>query len=548
MSDGDTAWMGLNMEASPGSLPQGYYARGENVRCDDGRIRSRGGHLMTTFTNRVVYSHNPQPLGTVYGACTFSDPNGTQTGAVLVCQDNAYLLYPGLAPQVLTYPTGMTITNLVHVFQDFDDVWIMRGEDLEPIRWNTTKGSAVMEMATAEDSGGTPSTYPFPYADFGGSFDNRLYASKGKDELFISNILEPTHFASGGQFYINAGSDDRLVNAVPFSQGRLVVFKNQSIYVLSTAASLADWSNTLLTSDVGLLARDAAVSVGADLYFLAEDGVRSLNQVDDTRFEAVAEPLSKSIQPIIDNINPAAAGNAQMTYIDNRLFLALPTGNDTLNKSVLVYNFSNKAWESIDNSEFDVAKWLKLDYSGRKQLFGVTSDGRVFAYDYDWECADYEDTTTTNPVTTMFETRGYTENTLGPKRRVSGEVAIASWAPALTISTVTDGVNESHDSLVNHTKSRVSYETFNRTDWDPTNDNDDFNTPYREDYSVAPGNTGIYLKDGILPQQMQEFSYGWSSRGLGRAARVRIKNTSGRIEVRGTSLTQRPLNRRRVHI
>lgn len=546
MTEGDSAWIGLDMETHPGALREGYYAKGENVRCDNGRLRSRGGHQMTTFTNTSVNSHNPVTLGTVYGVCTFSDPNGTNTGAVLACANNAYLIYPGQAPITLAYPDGETVSQSCILQQDFDDVYIFRGAGFDTLAWKTAE-SGTLFKAVVED--GT-SSYAFPNADFGGSFENRLYVNDGKDTLYLSNIIAPTVLSTDGRFFINDGSDDRLVNAVPFTKQRLVVFKDQSIHVIdSSANSLADYSIQLITRDTGLLAPQAVANVGAEMYFLAQDGVRTLNQIDDTRFEAYPEPISKPIKPIIDNINFSAAVNAKMAYIDNRLFIAIPTGADTLNKTVLVYNFTNQAWESIDSSEFDVAYFVKLDFSGRRRLFGVSKDGRIFHYDYDFDCADYQDTTTTNAVTVNIETRGYSMENNSVKRKIRGTAVVASWNPTLTIGAVADGVNEVFDSITGHTKSRTAYETYSTTAWDPTNTNDDFENPYRQDYSIAPGNgSGILLQSGLKTNLMQEFTYGFSTRGIARATQVRVKSTSGRIELRGTDLTQTGVTRRRINV
>ncbi len=80
-------------------------------------------------------------------------------------------------------------------------------------------------------------------------------------------------------------------------------------------------------------------------------------------------------------------------------------------------------------------------------------------------------------------TRGYTHGKLGRKRGLWARFHFRSWYPSLSISEITEGVEEEIMRLTDETKSRVRYTT-NRRNWDPTNINDDHATPHREDYAL----------------------------------------------------------------
>ena len=105
-------------------------------------------------------------------------------------------------------------------------------------------------------------------------------------------------------------------------------------------------------------------------------------------------------------------------------------------------------------------------------------------------------------------------------------------AISMYLSSAADiGVEESDTLLDGQTRSRVAYtRPWNKANWVATNANDDFLTPYREDYSVALATTGIYLASGIKLDLHQSFS----QRVLlptdqFEYAQLTILNTTGRL-------------------
>jgi hypothetical protein len=93
---------------------------------------------------------------------------------------------------------------------------------------------------------------------------------------------------------------------------------------------------------------------GNAMFFLSDDGVYAVEFLNDYNLRGADEPISKNIQPYIDRINKNLAGEAVGVLFNNRYYLAVAldsmpgANNATGNNAILVFNFLNKGWESID--------------------------------------------------------------------------------------------------------------------------------------------------------------------------------------------------------
>ena len=96
------------------------------------------------------------------------------------------------------------------------------------------------------------------------------------------------------------------------------------------------------------LARKSVVMRANTMMFLSDDGVYSVEFLNDYNLRGAEEPISKKIQPYIDRINKDYADRAVGILFDNRYYLAVPLdsvagANDARgNNSILVFNFLNK--------------------------------------------------------------------------------------------------------------------------------------------------------------------------------------------------------------
>ena len=63
LSDGDAAFLGVNMNVEPSVVPQGHVALADNIRFDKGRIRTRPGTKCLDWSSVEVYENKPYAAG-----------------------------------------------------------------------------------------------------------------------------------------------------------------------------------------------------------------------------------------------------------------------------------------------------------------------------------------------------------------------------------------------------------------------------------------------------------------------------------------------------
>ena len=178
------------------------------------------------------------------------------------------------------------------------------------------------------------------------------------DEILLSDILDTdTYDQVYGQFRFNAGKSDFNVGMHSFSDDKLIVFNRNSIHIVVGSGSIANASVQLLTDEVGLLARKSVVQVGNQVLFLSDNGIYGMNFIDLYNLRGNDVPLSESINKTISDIDKDNAVNSVAVYFDNKYYIALPTktfadgspNGEGINNVLLIYNFLNKSWESIDS-------------------------------------------------------------------------------------------------------------------------------------------------------------------------------------------------------
>ena len=169
------------------------------------------------------------------------------------------------------------------------------------------------------------------------------------DEILFSEPEQPdTYDEVFATSRLKQGGDDKLIGLFSFTEDRLLAFMRDSIYLFQNTTDLRSRVKVLLTNEIGLVARNSVVQVGNQVIFLSDNGVYGLNFQDLYNLRGNDKPLSESIQGTIDNINKAAREKSIAVYFDNRYYIAVPTGDSQLPNTILIYNFLNGQWESVD--------------------------------------------------------------------------------------------------------------------------------------------------------------------------------------------------------
>jgi hypothetical protein len=273
---------------------------------------------------------------------------------------------------------------------------------------------------------------PF-YYDQSGAYNVPAYTSrKITDEISVSDILDTTTFDQiENQFRVSGGTADFVVAMHGFYDDGLVVLNRNSLHLVKgTLGGLLDVTVKELTSEIGCLARKSVVMRGNAMLFLSDDGVYGIEFLNDYNLRGTEEPLSKNIQPYIDRINADYSDRAVGILFENRYYLAVPldsvpgAGDSYGNNAILVYNFLNKGWESLDtfgDSRFLIKDFVIGSASERNNIYAVTSNGGLHQIEAsessnDTLNVDNSAAVVSTTINSTLITRGYDLATMERKR------------------------------------------------------------------------------------------------------------------------------------
>lgn len=254
----------------------------------------------------------------------------------------------------------ISVTDEIQLYQatGIGYVYILRGFNKTVLRWDGASTIVVPGVGVHHN---------FPNSRHGIYYGNRHIVQTDSNTIRVSHYLEDNAWSALDMFNINDGSSDRLIALAPWTLNEFVIFMRNSIFYASVgvganagndAATEADSYIKSLASDVGCVAKGSIVQAGGGILFLSDNGVYMLNPAgagngsantpEGMRLLTLAEPLSAPINDIIARINYNYVDRAVATYWDNRYYLSVPLDESIRNNVTLVYNFVNKAWESVD--------------------------------------------------------------------------------------------------------------------------------------------------------------------------------------------------------
>lgn len=230
---------------------------------------------------------------------------------------------------------------------------------------------------------------------------NRLFAvgsGTSRNTLYASDILDPSVWDASNSIIVNADDGDEITAIVQFYQNRIIVFKRRRIFQVTIppdATSGADWIVELISNNVGCVASQTAIQVNSDVFFLADDGLRSVVRSASDDFTTVGLPISEVVKDEIQEINTAQVGKASALFYDNRYFLAIPTGANDYNDTLLIYNTVLQAFEGVWSPQ--VMQFTLSNFSGQGvRALGKSTTGIILQYNghknpSQTTSADYQD-------------------------------------------------------------------------------------------------------------------------------------------------------------
>lgn len=591
--DGDAGFIGVD-ERDPALIGRGLVSKAVNYEFRDGVARPRKGNVPLAFLNDnaswpIVWPWNfeyPRPLGDVRGAGVFNDPNGFEW-IIIACADNCYAAREGNSIRRVSWAAHNTPEGDVRFVQAFNDMLVFFGTNSTPQKLSDIFGAfhtitqVPNDPSVADKNPDGNGTEQIPNAQSGIWLQNRLFVPHNRDLVAASDYLNYTRYQPvRADFRINQGSEDQLVALYKFGEASLVAFKARSIYqVGNVSGDLSGIKQEELTREYGLVAPKAVAGVGNDVWFLSQRGVTSIGQTIQNKVQGTNTTWSDPIPKIIGRIHWKYAHLACAAFYDGKFYLAVPLDDATVtnaagtyvgvNNAVLIYDFTNGAWQGIHaGKNILVRDWLQFKWAGKPRLGYLSNDGWVLIWNH-----TFNDMVRMEPdgnmqaeIETELVTRGYSfpqsetgDAKQGAANRIKqlgeGIAGLNTWRPNFGLEVIQAGarwnpMNPDAVRLVqNRTKSRTRYKKpFGKAPWDPTNVNDDWSDPDREDYSVDTSvpDGGIILGSGVDFEQHQETSQPIRLKGRARWAQIRVTNTQGRVEVKGVEQMATAERARRV--
>jgi len=274
------------------------------------------------------------------------------------------------------------------------------------------------------------------------------------DEVIASDSLDSdTYDQVFAQFRFNAGTADFNVGMHSFSEDKLIVFNRNSIHLVDGMGKSA--KAQLITDEVGCVARKSIIQVGNNILFLSDNGVYGANFQDLYNLRGNEVPLSASIDPVMKLINKDIWDKSVGVYFDNRYYLAVPLnkevvvedadGNITVqvirarsNNAILVFNFINKQWESIDttvDANWNIANLIVGGKKSNRGVYAVNSLGGLHKIDARVDAVDLlateipvqgRESTTAFNIPAEVTTRQFTLGSMDRKRWNNFELHVQS--------------------------------------------------------------------------------------------------------------------------
>ena len=239
---------------------------------------------------------------------------------------------------------------------------------------------------------------------------NRLWAVSGDtavqpDTLYFSDILDGETWDPLGSIRVG-GDGDPIKGLYSWFGYKLLVFKERSIWSVDADPTQdpADWVISVVSGNIGCSSHRSIAAVGADVFFLSRDGVRSMAQIQAGTQTSVGLALSSPINDLISRIDKTKLELCDGVFWNNRYLLAVPfitegSTTSTKNNAVIVYHSLARSWLGYWNNwrvnDFFVTSFSTfgpvLMFAG--SITSITSGGGQV-----WSFNDYLENTRLNPV------------------------------------------------------------------------------------------------------------------------------------------------------
>ena len=224
-------------------------------------------------------------------------------------------------------PSGITATATAVVANDGNLVFITI---TNPGSGYTTAPAITISPAASSHAKAFVSLTPPAKPIFLTTHTNRLWAvsadtSIQPDTLYFSDILDGESWDPLGSIRVG-GDGDPIKGLYSWFGYKLLVFKERSIWSVDADPTQdpADWTISLISGNIGCSSHRSIAAVGADVFFLSRDGIRSMAQIQAGTQTSVGLALSSPINDLISRIDKTKLDLCDGVFWNNRYLLAVP--------------------------------------------------------------------------------------------------------------------------------------------------------------------------------------------------------------------------------
>lgn len=572
--DGDRALLRVNMRQDPALLEDGEVSFARNLRFDDGRASTRRGVRVMRWSQPVVLVPDsqgagltPQPYsyGAVRAAAVFNEPIMGQEWLLVATSSTIYRSRPGQGAVELPLDLGQAseIPEGAQFVQTYNGMVLLGGRYFKPLYMDELhlgfKPVPDIPMAKPGDA----YVEALPPCASGIYCQNRFFGVDARPELdkvdsvWVSDFGGVTSVLQGSSAYqnfkINQGSADRLTCLFKLTDTTIVAAKSRSIHVVSQVygdnPALAQNARLdQVSNEYGCTAPRSFVLVGSDVWFLADRrGIAGLRKTNLGVVQEVDIPRSRDIEPLTARINWNAAHGAAAASWGNYVYFAVPLDGADYNNAILVYSILNQGWCGFDDGPaIDVLAWVKFTYGGEPRLAFVTHTGYVCLYE-DGRIDEVGNSKVVgevmrNWISSDLIGRAYGGRVPGVKTFQTLVARVATLTPNYVVSLSRDGVKETTGRAQVIKFPLNYYRPVGAAPYNPTNINDDFNKPYRQDYTLYWPSAGLIFptnQSSITLEQLQEVEESWHIRWQGQYVQPVFNSLRGHLSVRALTIAYR---------
>lgn len=265
----------------------------------------------------------------------------------------------------------------VEIIPALDKLFFLNGVD----RMRTWDGTSwVTAGATTSDA---------PLASLAEWFQYRLFAAgvaAKPDTVFFCDVLDASdgHWShTAKSFRVGAGEGDPIRGLRRWVGSTLAVLKRSSLWLADVNPTItlgSEVTQDCVHDSIGCVAGRTVRRVGTDLFFLSDDGVRSMQQsIADKATNQVTPPISDPVKDIFQRINEDAAHTACAEAFNIRYLIAIPIDGATQPNVVLSYNTLFKVWEGYWTGPLPTV-FVRSYFGGQQRLNWGQSDGRAMQW------------------------------------------------------------------------------------------------------------------------------------------------------------------------